>query len=125
MSKRQKLNYLLLLLPSRSMRPSAIISASLIVHCNSSFIRNCNVAVCHSMQRKIRLAILPAKYIVKRRNKSTELTAKGMDGTAGANIIRSQLKSSIIDLFRRRLTALTGLTAILRPDCKKTSLHEA
>jgi len=49
----------------------------------------------------------------------------GKGWTAGANIIRSQLKSSIIDLFRRRLTALTGLTAILRPDCKKMSLHEA
>jgi len=42
MSERQKLNYLLLLLlllPSYSTRPSTIISASLIVHCNSSLIR--------------------------------------------------------------------------------------
>lgn len=85
MSKRQKLNYLLLLLllllPSRSVRPSAIISASLVVHCNSSFIRNCNVAERHPMQRKIRLAILSAKYIVTRRNKSTDLVAaERMDG---------------------------------------------
>lgn len=45
-----------------------------------------------------------------------------MDGKGrqrGANIIRSQLKSSIIDLFRRRLTALTGLTGSFVPTAKK------
>jgi len=43
MLERQKLNYLLLLLllllPSHSTRSSTIITASLIVHCNSSLIR--------------------------------------------------------------------------------------
>lgn len=60
--------------------PSAIISASLIVHCNSSFIRNCNVAERRSIQRKIRLTIPPAKYIVTRRNKSTELATRAVGG---------------------------------------------
>lgn len=122
-SGRSLIIYLLLLsllLPSRSMRPSAIISASLssaiVIHRPFGIVKSRDVTPYNE-----KFAIPPAKYIVTRRNKSIgRREGDGWEGqTAGANIIRSQLKSSIIDLFRRRLTALTGLTTILRPNCKK------